>query len=456
MATASPHRPPPWYGWLILGLLAGGFVAWGGLVVYRSALLDRHMGDLDCYLRAAWAVRVHPDQIYDTTEDNGWHYNYPPLFAILMTPLADPPAGADRAGMPSFAVSVAVFYAISLLAVALAVHILATALEAASPDAAVRCQPRGCRRWWMLRLLPVLACLPPLGHTLMRGQANVFLLLMLCGAMAAAIHNRRRLAGACLAGMACLKIFPAYLILYPVWRRDWRAAAGWAGGLLLGLFLLPALVLGPAGTVGCYQKLAVVLIGPALHLGNDDSRAKELIESTATDSQSFLVVMHNTMHLDHDRVSRTPDAAPAVRYAHFALAGLFTLLTLAAASRRRREDGPGVALFLGALTLIMLASSPVCHTHYFMLSLPLVMALLARSWDQAGDARLTPALWALLLTQVVGNALPLIPTFEILKDAGLALYTALGLWATACISLWRGAADAADTGAGAGGLAKAA
>jgi len=456
MPTLAAHRPPPWYGWLVLALMAVGFAAWGGLVVYRSALLWRHMGDLDCYLRAAWAVRVEPDRIYDVMEDNAWHYNYPPLFAILMTPLADPPFAADRTGMPPFAVSVAVFYVISLLTIALAVHILASALERSSPDQAVRTQPRGCWRWWALRVLPVLACLAPIGHTLMRGQANVFLLLLLCGAMAAVIHNRRGLAGACLAGTACLKIFPAYLLLYPLWRRDWRAAGGWALGLFVGLLLIPAVVLGPMRTAACYQRLAVVLIGPALHLSDDDSRAKELIEATATDSQSFLVVLHNTLHLDHDRWHRPPTAAAAVRYAHFALAGLFTLLTLAAASRRRREDGPGVALFLGALTLIMLVSSPVCHTHYFMLSLPLVMALLARMWDRAGDARLTGGVWLLLLTQLIGNALPLIPAFWVVKDAGLALYTALGLWAVACLSLWRGGASAPTAAADSDGLAKAA
>ena len=206
------------------------------------------MGDLDCYLRAAWAVRMQPDRIYDVMEDNGWHYNYPPLFAILMTPLADPPAAPNRAGHAAFRGLRRHFLWVSLFTIALAVHLLATALERASPDPAVRTQPRGCWRWWTLRVLPVLACLPPIAHTLMRGQANVFLLLLLCGAMAAVIHNRRWRAGACLAGMACLKIFPAYLILYPLWRRDWRAAAGWAIGLFVGLLLVPALVLGPERT----------------------------------------------------------------------------------------------------------------------------------------------------------------------------------------------------------------
>ncbi len=407
------------------------------------------MGDLGVYLRAAWAVRADPNNLYDCTDQNGWHYSYPPLFAILMEPLgeAPQPVGADPT---PFAVAVAIFYLINILCLLLAVHVLASALESASPDPAARsgrCWSSRRRLW--LRLWPILVCLPPIGHTLMRGQSNLILLLLLCCAMAALIHCRRLLAGASLAGLACIKIFPAYLLLYPLWRRDWRVVAGWVVGLAAGLLLIPSLVLGPAQTIGCYEKLVVVLIGPALHLNHDDSRAKELLEATATDSQSFLVVMHNTMHLDTDRLHRVPTAAPAVRMAHFVLAGLFTALTLAAASRRRVEDGTGIVLFLGSLTLIMLVSSPVCHTHYFALSLPLVMALTAREWERNGDMRFRSGVWALMAVQFVGNTLPLVVGLEVLKDAGLALYTALALWATACVSLWRGsAAPSAKQGEG--------
>jgi hypothetical protein len=96
-----------------------------------------------------------------------------------------------------------------------------------------------------------------------------------------------------------------------------------------------------------------------------------------------------------------------------------------------------VVFFLGALTLAMLFLSPVCHTHYFSLSLPLVMGLLARRWEQAPSGRAGAGLWLLLGMQVVGNALPLFPIFEKLKDGGLTLATALALWATACVVLWR-------------------
>jgi len=437
LSSFANGRPSRWE-WVAVAAFAAGVVLYGALVVQKSALLDRPMGDLGVYLRAGWAVRADPDHLYDHTDQNGWHYSYPPLFAILMEPLgeAPQPGGAD---LTRFAVAVGIFYIVNVCCLLLAVHVLASALEAASPDPAAR-----SGHWWnrrrrlWLRLWPILVCLPPIGHTLMRGQANLILLLLLCCAMAALIRSRRALAGASLAGMACIKIFPAYLLLYPLWRRDGRALVGLGLGLIVGLLLIPAVVLGPAQTIACYQKLGVVLIGPALHLNQDDSRAKELIEATATDSQSFLVVIHNTLHLDVDRLHRVPTAAPTVRAAHFVLAGLFTALTLAAASRRRGEDATGIVLFLGSLTLIMLASSPVCHTHYFALSLPLVMALTAREWERNGGFRFRPGLWALTTLQIVGNVLPLVVGLELLKDAGLALYTALTLWGTACLSLWRG------------------
>ena len=66
-------------------------LAFGVLVEIRSAYMRRRMTDLNCYLRAAWAVRQGGADLYHVFDDNGWHYNYPPLFAILLTPLADPP-----------------------------------------------------------------------------------------------------------------------------------------------------------------------------------------------------------------------------------------------------------------------------------------------------------------------------------------------------------------------------
>jgi hypothetical protein len=408
-------------------------VAFGVLVEYRSAFLKRRMGDLGCYLRAAWAVRTGHD-LYEVRDDNLWHYNYPPLYAILLAPLADPPRESDAAGYTPYAVSAAVIYVLNLLFLACAVHWLARALERAASDPAGQPQPWVSRRWWLLRGVPILVCLPPIGHTLMRGQANLLLLALICGMMAAAVRGRRFLAGVSLAGAICLKIFPAFLLLYPLWRRDGRCLAGCAAGLVVGLVLIPAVALGPRRTVESYRQLAVVLVGPALGWGDDQSRADELIEVTATDSQSFLAVLHNSLHLDRDQRPKT--ASAAVRRAHWLIGGTFTLLTLLAAGRRH-ESGPATVLFLGALTLLMILCSPVCHTHYFTLSLPLVMALLALAGQGRGRRTSGVGLKSLLVLQLVGNTLPLLPPLELLKDTGLAMYTALALWAVACVVLWR-------------------
>src|SRR5262245_32930332 len=109
-------------------LLAAFFVVFGVLVEVRSAFMQRHMTDLQVYLRAAWAVRAGQD-FYAVTDDNFWHYHYPPLLAILLTPLADAPPGAERSWQVPFPVTVAVWYLLGLACLVFAVHTLAAAVE---------------------------------------------------------------------------------------------------------------------------------------------------------------------------------------------------------------------------------------------------------------------------------------------------------------------------------------
>jgi hypothetical protein len=185
-----------------LVLLVLGFVAFGCLVEMRSAFMDRRHCDLDVYLRGAWAVRTG-NELYNITDDNNWHYNYPPLLAIALVPLADPPAGADRTGMVPYALSVAVWYLFGLICLGVAVHWLAGALEQ-------RFQlPTNPHRWWALRLIPVLSCLVPVGHTLMRGQVNLLVLLLFCGMLACMLRGQGVRAGLCLAGTICIKLWPS-------------------------------------------------------------------------------------------------------------------------------------------------------------------------------------------------------------------------------------------------------
>jgi hypothetical protein len=439
--TEPDARLTKWQRALVAGFFAS-FVVFGAVVELRSAFLSRRMGDLGVYLRAGWAVRSGADP-YSVTDDNDWHYNYPPLFAILMAPLADPPHGTDLPGAVPYDVSVAVFYVLNVTLLFAGVHALASALERSSAFDVAGGPARFGRRWWLLRILPVLVCLPPIGHTLMRGQANVILLSLVCAFTAALLTGRRHLAGWFLAGAICLKIFPAYLLLYPLWRRDWRCLAGCGLGLVAGLVAVPVATIGPARTVACYKSLADGLVLPAIGRGGDHVRDDELIKATRNDSQSIQCVIHKTIYLDP--ATRPELVADVARQAHRVIGGALTLLTLAAAGWRRTDRGADACLFVGALSFLMMALSPVCHTHYFALSLPLVIGLLAADRARRGTAVPAAATVVLLVLNVAGNLLPLLPPLEILKDTGAALYAGLILWLAACVTLRRQSRSAVVT-----------
>jgi hypothetical protein len=409
-------------------------VLFGVIVEHRSAFQHTRKGDLNVFLRAGWAIRADAD-LYAVTDDNGFHYHYPPLLAILAAPLADPPAGADRAGMLPYSVSVAVCYLLNLLFLAFAVHHLARALEKTAAGRLRLNWPIGSRGWWALRMTPILACVIPLGHTLSRGQVNMLLLALFAGFLADLLHRRYFRAGMWLSGAICVKIIPAYLLLLPLWRRDGRCLAGCAAGLMLGLLVIPGVFLGPGRTIECYREMTRTVLLPGLGSGDDASRADELTNQTATEGQSILTALHNTLH--YDLATRPPKASPALRRISYLLGGLLTLTALGAFGWRQRDNGIDLVLFFGLLVLNMLLISPVCHLHYFSLLLPLVMALTAGRWQEYEGVSLGPWLLGLLIVNVIANLLPQLPNMNLFRDCGSAMYGSLLLWLMGVAVLWR-------------------
>ncbi len=414
---------------LTIGALFLATFTLGGLVELRSAFLQRRMTDLDVYLRAAWAVRSGAD-IYTITDDNDWHYHYPPLFAILLTPLADPPANAERSGTVPFAASVALWYLFSVFCMAAAVQILGRAIEHGSK------RTPSTRNWWQLRTVPILTCLAPIGHTLVRGQVNLLLLLLVCATIAATLARKPWRAGLWLAGAICLKVIPAFLLIYPVWRRDWRMLAGCAVGLAIGLALIPAMVFGPTQALAYYQEWDEVLRQPALGSGNDQSRAKELLNVTATDSQSFLAIFHNTIY--PDRTTRPKQATASLRHIHWLVSSSLLGAALIVGGYRRFDSDAYEMVFFGMIVLLMVVTSPVAHLHYFALSIPLIAGLHAGLLQAEGRHRFLRAAWYLLLGAFfAAQLLPHFPNLEFLRDFGLALYAGLALWLVGALALVR-------------------
>jgi hypothetical protein len=159
-----------------------------------------------------------------------------------------------------------------------------------------------------------------------------------------------------------------------------------------------------------------------------------LTDVTATASQSFQAVIHNTWYPNPATRPSRPSAA--IRLAHWVAGGVLTVLTLALV-RGRRGDGPATVVSFGALVVVMLLTSPVCHLHYFCLSLPLVMGLLAAAWE--GKRTLAPGAGVTLVLagNAVANALPHLPALQPLRDGGVAGYAALLLWLAGAVVLWR-------------------
>ena len=417
-------------------------LVFGAITELRSALLIHRHTDADIYFRAAWAVQAG-QSLYEVTDENGWHYHYPPLLAILLRPFADPPSGVAGGRLLPYPVSVALWYALGALALVWAVHGMARAIEASSRFAALR-RPAFSRPWWMLRLIPAAVSLVAIGHTLGRGQVETILLLCVTGMVGSFSARRSGRAGLWLAGAICLKVFPAYLLIYPAWRRDWRCLGACALGLLIGLAVIPAVVLGPGATIAAYDDFHRLVLQGATVNTPDASTVEEFYHEREGDLMSFRSVLFKTLH--PDPATRPPALADWYDWAQKLLGLGSTLLLLFALGRpedpsTRAIEGPDsvvtTVIVLGLLLLAVIPLVPVSQPHYYTLVLPLVMGMVADDWQRRGRPRLSFGLGAFLALYALANLLAYLPGLERLMDLGLPMDAGLALWLAGLAVLWR-------------------
>jgi hypothetical protein len=418
--------------WLLLAVV----LLFGAIVEIRGAFLKKRMTDLAVFLRAAWAVQSGAD-LYAITDDKGLPYNYPPLLAILLVPLADPPPGGDQSAVMPFAVKVALWYIASVVFLALAVHHLANALEEVVLAPATGTVAAATRRWWALRLVPLLACLAPICQALSLGQVNIWWVAMMCGMAAALLRGCSWRAGLWLSAAICMKVLPVFLILYPAWRRDRRCLAGCAVGLVLGLVVVPAAVLGPQQALAANRQWVKVMLLPAFGMGHDHSRDADLLSVNGTHNQALMAAWHKTMYLHLDRGLRPTEIAPTVRLAHWLVGGALTGIALSAAGRLRGTKLTPV-LLIGALNVNMVVLSPAGHAHYLVLVVPLIMGLLTAFWEQSPMCLLSRRMRLLVVGNALAGALPLLSGLGALHDVGVPMYAALAIWAVAVTVMWKG------------------
>lgn len=409
----------PWrlhrFEFALLGLLLPALLAFGAVVEIRSALQTHRRTDFGVYARAGWAARQSLNP-YAIEDDRGWHYCYPVAFAVAMMPLADPPHGEPRDGCLPFGVSVAIWYWISIGCTALALDRFAAAV--------LPHEPRYSPRWWYARTGPFMVAIGAIGHTLARGQVNLLVVALLACALAALVRRRSFMAGMWLGAAVCIKIIPAFLALYFLVKRDFRGLAGLAIACGLGLFVLPAIVWGPEQSLVLNQQLLNVVIQPGTTGTGDSTRAVELTNATATDSQSVQSVVHNWLHPNLS--ARPASAAAGTRLLHWCVGVLATVAVLFA-FRNLESNPPNELIRIGALAVVMLHLTPVSHMHYYAYALPLVCGIWLKGMQASPSRRIPNGVG--LGTLIAWGILTAIPLFDGAFAEGLRAYGG-GLFAT--------------------------
>ncbi|MSR57152.1 MAG: DUF2029 domain-containing protein [Planctomycetaceae bacterium] len=412
--------------WAVFLGLAVGLAIWSGVDVARRAIVDArhpsgHMTDFTVYTEAGAAFFDGRDP-YEVANVRGWKYLYPPLFALVVAPLA-------HLSTPWQAT---VWFALSALMAFGCYFELRRLVLAFVPSEADR---QSAPRWLFFTAL--LAALFPALNCMQRGQMGValiyFLLLgfrliwlgksplsSLVGGVLLSLPIALKLTPALPAGCAlALLTIAALSRAGPVGRRGSSRPAslaqevffpglGLVAGCLLFLLLLPAALLGWNANLGYlhtwYEKVGSHVddvrqndFGGDVASMRNQSLQNAVYRSGNWFAHKFLngpddVKMDVTlaaMPMDAPMVSQV---LRALRLA--ALLGLGAVVVIAGRSSQPLLHGVAFGL-AGVATLVV---SPVSRGHYFVFWLPAVVFV--PLWlHQIGRAR--AALWLAVVPVVL-------------------------------------------------------
>jgi hypothetical protein len=234
--------------------------------------------------------------------------------------------------------------------------------------------------------LPALALLlfcRPLVQQLFHGQLNLVLLLLITGAWALERSGWTGWAGALVGAAATVKLFPAFLFLYFVLRREWRA-------LLVGL-----------GTMIALTAITAVLLGPeafTTYVRQVLPRLDEFRSSWFNASLvGFWTKLFNpdTLEAHVQPIWRSwPAAQVGIALSWFAVAATLAWSIRKANKRIQLDHAFGVAV-TGMLLL-----SPITWDYAFvLLLLPLAVLSVDPPRSEAGKVMLVAAIGALWFWQ---------------------------------------------------------
>ena len=405
MAVCAIPRPGrrEWVAVAVLAILVLGFLP---IVVNKSVRLGQ--GDVQVFFRAGWAIWTgYP--LYEVPDHHGWTYHYPPTFALLMGPFANPLPGYPQPwwALP-YPAAVAVWYLINIACLFAALHLWAEAVERARPIVA---NPGFLQRHWALAIGPLLALLPFIGDGLARGQPTPVLLLLIVVFLSGYVERRNAAASFALSLAFTIKIFPIVLAVIPFMRRDWRFMLWSAGWCVVLLLVLPAICVGPAQTLALYRVMFTEHLR-GIASGAMSQAIASQVSPGAFSSIGIGALVARFAAGDAFYSTPLPQWASNVQFAFNAAVVVAIVLIGRSGFWRLRGPQPpepypvlvAGAVLSAALPLMVPSAGP----QYVTVALPLMTVLLVETWRRTGVESVTAvmvvwsvAAWLSMIVQEV-------------------------------------------------------
>ena len=129
----------------------------------------------------------------------------------------------------------------------------------------------------------------------------------------------------------------------------------------------------------------------------------------------------------------------ANKIAYLLLGFIMTFVTLWPKSAGAIATGDTAHQF-GSLIFLMAIFSPVCHMHYLLFCMPIVMSILSHTWQFQPTIRIPGRLMVLFTAFNVAMVIAYWPELEFLRDLCIAMFAALPLWVIPVVQMWRSSA----------------
>ncbi len=319
-------------------LIVGFFVAYLALYLREKGLVDSVATDFSALFVGARRFFTQGGPLYDLeairSNSFGDVFKYPPFFALVLFPLVRVPTLA----------ALQLWQELGLVSIVVAAVLLA------------RLYRFERSQWLWGGLAFLLLAWRPIWDSIGYGQVDPLLFLLLVGVLYALKRGHGEVAGLLLALCTMLKLYPAFLVLFLLLRREWRALGAFAVGLV------------------ALNGLSVLLLGWPVH-------ATYLREVLPISGGGTAWIENQTLNgflnrLVTDRLALSPVTNARADKIALAAGAAFTLASAWFVYRHGKKDTPGYDLGFSLLATTMLLVLPAAWVHYqVLLLLPFVQLL---------------------------------------------------------------------------------